>query len=55
LKTRTFQFVVGGFGFRGNNIVRKHACVPLTTTPISPSSTATLNESGGIGIYGCIP
>jgi hypothetical protein len=29
--------------------------VPLTTTPIPPSSTATLNESGGIGIYGRIP
>jgi hypothetical protein len=51
----TFHSVATGFGFRGNNIVRKHAWVPLTTTPIPLSSTATLNEPGGIGIYGRLP
>lgn len=39
----------------GNDVVRKHAYVPLTTIPIPLSSTATLNEPGGIGIYGRLP
>ena len=39
----------------GNDIVRKHAYVPLTTVPIPLSSTATINETGGIGIYGRLP
>ena len=39
----------------GNNVVRKHAYVPLTTVPIPLSSTATINEAGGIGIYGRLP
>jgi hypothetical protein len=36
----------------GNDVVRKHAFVPLTTIPIPLSSTATINEQGGIGVYG---
>ena len=36
----------------GNDVVRKHAYVPLTTVPIPLSGTATINETGGIGIYG---
>ena len=39
----------------GNDIVRKHAYVPLTTVPIPLSATATINETGGIGIYGRLP
>ena len=39
----------------GNDIVRKHAYVPLTTMPIPLSGTATMNEPGGIGIYGRLP
>jgi hypothetical protein len=42
-------------GNKGNDILRKHAYVPLTTIPIPLSSTATLNEPGGIGIYGQLP
>lgn len=38
-----------------DDIVRKHAYVPLTTVPIPLSGTATLNETGGIGIYGRLP
>jgi hypothetical protein len=45
----------GDDGKNGNDIVRKHAYVPLTTIPIPLSSTATLNEPGGIGIYGRLP
>ena len=55
LTTRTSHSVAAGFGFFDGNIVRKHAYVPLTTVPIPLSSTATLNESGGIGIYGRLP
>src|SRR5882672_12154797 len=41
----------------GNDVVRKHAYVALTTVPIpltsgTPPTPATLLESGGIGIYG---
>ena len=44
----------------GNDVVRKHAYVPLTTVPIpltsgTPPTPATLTESGGIGIYGRLP
>jgi hypothetical protein len=38
-----------------DDIVRKHAYVPLTTVPIPLSSTATINERGGIGIFGRLP
>jgi hypothetical protein len=71
LTTRTSHSVAAGFGFacdfddhgrsecsgknRNNDVVRKHAYVPLTTIPIPLSSTATLNEPGGIGIYGELP
>jgi hypothetical protein len=71
LTTRTSHSVAAGFGFacdrddqgRGDDkhsskcddIVRKHAYVPLTTVPIPLSGTATLNETGGIGIYGRLP
>ena len=71
LTTRTSHSVAAGFGFscnfddhgrshcegdgKNNDIVRKHAYVPLTTIPIPLSSTATLNEPGGIGIYGVLP
>ena len=45
---------------KDNEIVRKHAYVPLTTVPIpltsgTPPTPATLLESGGIGIYGRLP
>lgn len=40
---------------KDNEIVRKHAYVPLTTVPIPLSGTATINETGGIGIYGRLP
>ena len=40
---------------KGNDVVRKHAYVPLTTVPIPLSGTATINETGGIGIYGRLP
>ncbi len=36
---------------KGNDIVRKHAYVPLTTIPI-PLGNSTLTEPGGIGIFG---
>jgi hypothetical protein len=39
----------------GNDILRKHAFVPLTTLPIPLSGTATFFERGGIGIYGRLP
>jgi len=44
----------------GNDVVRKHAYVALTTVPIpltsgTPPTPATLLESGGIGIYGRLP
>ena len=39
----------------GNDVVRKHAYVPLTTVPIPLSAAATINETGGIGIYGRLP
>jgi len=70
LTTRTSHSVGAGFGFRcefddhgrsqckgdkDNDVVRAHAYVPLTTVPIPLSSTATLNERGGIGIYGVLP
>jgi DNA-binding beta-propeller fold protein YncE len=71
LTTRTSHSVAAGFGFacerddrgRGDDkhggkcddIVRKHAYVPLTTVPIPLGATATLNESGGIGIFGRLP
>ncbi len=71
LTTRTSHSVAAGFGFacerddrsRGDDkhgskcddIVRKHAYVPLTIVPIPLSTTATLNETGGIGIYGRLP
>ena len=70
LTTRTSHSVAAGFGFRcdfddhgrsrckgdkDNDVVRAHAYVPLTTIPIPLSSTATLNERGGIGIYGELP
>jgi hypothetical protein len=42
-------------GNKGNDVVRKHAYVPLTTIPIPLSGTATINETGGIGIYGRLP
>lgn len=40
---------------KNNEIVRKHAYVPLTTVPIPLSAAATINETGGIGIYGRLP
>ncbi len=45
---------------KNNDVVRKHAYVPLTTVPIpltsgTPPTPATLLESGGIGIYGRLP
>ncbi|HMF52457.1 MAG TPA: hypothetical protein VK603_27610, partial [Candidatus Saccharimonadales bacterium] len=40
---------------KNNDVVRKHAYVPLTTVPIPLSGTATINETGGIGIYGRLP
>lgn len=71
LTTRTSHSVAAGFGFacerddrgRGDDkhagkcddIVRKHAYVPLTIVPIPLSTTATVNETGGIGIYGRLP
>jgi hypothetical protein len=71
LTTRTSHVVAAGFGFacdrddrgRGDDkhgskcddIVRKHAYVPLTIVPIPLSTTATVNETGGIGIYGRLP
>ena len=70
LTTRTSHSVAAGFGFRcefgdhgrsqckgdkDNDVVRAHAYVPLTTIPIPLGSTATLNEPGGIGIYGELP
>jgi hypothetical protein len=42
-------------GGRCDDIVRKHAYVPLTTIPIPLGATATINETGGIGIYGRLP
>jgi hypothetical protein len=69
LTTRTSHSVAAGFacerddrgrgddrhGGKCDDIVRKHAYVPLTIVPIPLSSTATLNETGGIGIYGRLP
>ncbi len=70
LTTRTSHSVAAGYGFacerddrrgydkhgsRCDDIVRKHAYVPLTIIPIPLSTTATLNETGGIGIYGRLP
>ena len=80
LTTRTSHSVAAGFGFacerddrgRGDDkhggkcddIVRKHAYVPLTTLPIpivtpgpsNPTATpSTITESGGIGIFGRLP
>lgn len=75
LTTRTSHSVTAGFGFncdfddhgrshcdrqdQGNDIVRKHAIVPLTTVfssaiPTSGpvSASATVIEQGGIGVYG---
>lgn len=69
LTTRTSHSVAAGFacerddrgrgddkhGGKCDDIVRKHAYVPLTTVPIPLGATATLNESGGIGIFGRLP
>ena len=42
-------------GSKCDDIVRKHAYVPLTIVPIPLGTTATINETGGIGIYGRLP
>jgi hypothetical protein len=71
LTTRSSHVVAAGYGFacdrddRGrdddkhgskcDDVVRKHAYVPLTTVPIPLGTTATVNETGGIGIYGRLP
>ena len=69
LTTRTSHSVAAGFacerddrgrgddknGGKCDDIVRKHAYVPLTIVPIPLTSTATVNETGGIGIYGRLP